>query len=195
MHLRTTHIATMVVGVAVIASTGIVVLQSRSASNQVEADVPVGTASLSVASQSAKVGEEISLPILIDSGSNGANNQTSGADILISYDPNVLEPVDFDPAQAGIQIEPGKVFELVQANRVDTSLGVIRFSAGQQPVSQPIRVSKQVLASLRFKAKAVGRSFLRFSYSAGALDDSNIIQPSSGRDLLNKVSDGIITVQ
>lgn len=195
MQLRTTHIATMVVGVAVIASTALVVGQSVRQENGVNADVPVGTASMSVGSKTAKVGDEIALDVTIDSGSNTASNLTSGADISLSYDPAVLEPIDNDSSQTGIQIKPGQVYDFVQANKIDTNLGVISFSAGQQPANSPIRVSKQVLATVRFKAKAAGRTTLRFSYTAGALDDSNIIQPKTGRDLLNNVQDGIVTVE
>jgi hypothetical protein len=193
MQLRTTHIATMVVGVAVIASTAIVVSQSRS--KQVSADTPVGTASMKVGSKTAKVGDEIAVDVTIDTGSNEANNKSSGADVMLSYDPSVLEPIDTDSTQPGIQVTAGKVFDFVQANKVDTTLGVISFSAGQQPTSNPIAVSQKVLASIRFKAKAAGRSTLRFSYTAGALDDTNIIQPKTGRDLLNNVEDGIVTVE
>ncbi len=195
MKLRTTHIATMLVGVAVIGAAAIVIVQNGNARRTVSADVAVGTASLKVGSATSKVGDEFTIDLSLDTGSNSANNQTSGIDAILAYDPNVLTPIDADPQIAGVQIVPGVLFELVQANKVDTTLGQISFSAGQQTTGQPVTAHGEVVATARFKAIAVGRSPLRLSFTSGLTSDSNVIQPKTGRDLLNRVQDGIVTVE
>lgn len=195
MHLRTAHIATIVVGVALVSATGAALVKNRSAETAVNADAPVGTATLAVESKAVKVGDQFSVNIALSTGSNAGNNQTTGADVVLAYNRDLIEPVDADPAQPGTQIAEGKLFELVQENKVNTNLGEIDFSAGQQPISSPVVTNNGVLATVTFKAKAAGRSPLKFVYTPGAVNDSNVIQPTTGRDLLNHVQDGVVTVQ
>jgi hypothetical protein len=194
MQLRSAHIATIVVGVAIVASAG-VVLYNQSSNNSVSADVAVGNARLVVASGTVSVGDTLAASILVDTGSTAGNNTTAGVDVVLSYDTTLLEPVDDNPAIPGIQIEPGKIFDLVQANSVDSTLGQITFSTGQQPTGQPVTARDTVVATVHFKAKAVGQSPLRLTHKTGALDDSNVIQPKTGLDLLSGVQDGIVTIQ
>jgi len=193
MHLRTAHIATIVVGSALVIATGFA-LVTKTRTTSVSADAPVGTASLAVESKSVKVGDQFSVNINLSTGSNAGNNETTGTDVVLAYNRDLLEPVDADPTAPGIQILPGKLFELVQANKANTTLGEIDFSAGQQPTSKGVVATDGLLATVTFKAKAAGRSPLKFIYTAGAVNDSNVIQPTTGRDLLNHVQDGVVTI-
>lgn len=192
MRLRKTHIALLLVGVAVVTSASITLLQNRQST--LTADEPVGTATLKVGSATAKVGEEVTVDIALSTGGTAGNNQTSGVDIYLAYDPAILAVVDSDAIAAGSQIQPGELFDFIPANKVNANLGVINFSASQQPTNGYVQADNQVLATIHFKALKDGRSTLKFDFTAGALDDTNVIKPIEGMDLLYRVEDGIITV-
>lgn len=193
MRLRKTHIALLLVGLALFVGAGITVIQERD-NTSVTADQPVGTASIKVGSTTAKVGETVSVDIILNTGSNPVNNQTLGVDVDLAFDPAVLSVVDADSEADGIQLKPGELFDFIPANRVNNNLGTISFSASQQPTNDPVVADNQVLATIDFKAVKVGRSTLKFDFTAGALDDTNVIKPVEALDLLNRVEDGIITV-
>lgn len=188
MALRKTHIATIVVGVAIVGS-AVLALQGQGGTT-ITADQPVGNARLTMASQVAKVGEEFEVPVILHTG----EDETSGVDLVISYDPAVLTVVDSAADVDGTQIVDGKLFDFVQANRVSNSAGQIIFSTGQQPVSPPVATSDQAVATIRFKAIAAGESALNFYFKSGSVADTNVIRPVDGRDLLRSVQQAIITV-
>lgn len=189
MHLRTTHVASIVVGVAVIAGASLTLLQDR---QTISADKPVGNARLIIANQAARVGDTFDLPIklVLPADSGGA----SGADLVITYNPTILAIVDMDSEASGIQVAAGNVFDFVQENRANISAGVINLSMGQQPTNQPVSSVDGFVASVRFKAIAAGQAGVQFAFTPGLLNDTNVIKSSDGRDLLSAVQGAVITV-
>lgn len=194
MQLRKTHIATLLVGLALVGG-AIGALLNRTSSGQtfVQADAPVGTAKLSLdpSQSNLKVGDQVKVNVMVSTG----NDATSGVDVVLHYNPNILEVVDADAATPGIQIMPGKLFDFQPANDVTLALGTINFSASQQPVSKPVQVSNGVLATITFQAKSTGSTPLQFDFQSGLLSDSNVIKANDGRDLLNRAVNGTIVVQ
>lgn len=156
------------------------------------ADVPVGSASLvlSPATKSVKVGDEITLDVVLNTGSD----KTTGSDLSLRYDPALLEVLDNDSQVAGVQITAGTLFDFVPQNTVTLATGLIEFSAAQQPTSQAVVAADGKLATITFKAKAAGTANVRFDFTAGSTSDTNVIQPSDGRDLLNTVEDAQIKI-
>lgn len=195
MHLRKTHIALLLV-VGAIAFGAIMTGTGRQTntdtSTVISADVPVGTARLSFSKPAvtARVGEEVTIDILVDTG----DDRTTGVDLVLTYDPTLLEVVDADSNTAGVQIASTNLFDFVPANEVTIASGKISFSASQQPTSQPVNVAGGKLATVAFKAKAAGQSDLIFDHTPGLLSDTNIIKANDGRDLLSHVLSGKVTV-
>lgn len=190
MQMRKTHIATIVVGIAVVFGAVASIMQNQGEEANVSADQPVGSARLSIANQSLKAGQTADLPIILQTN----QEVTSGIDIALAYNTNVLEIVDADPAVEGIQIAATDVFDFVQVNRVDPAKGIIRFSAGQRPTSELVEAAEQTVATIKVRAKAAGSSVMNFDFVAGALDDTNVIKAGDGLDLLSSVGEGTITV-
>lgn len=189
MHLRSTHVASIVVGVAVIAGASLTLVQDR---QTISADKPVGNARIAVASQAVRVGDVFDVPINLALAENSGG--ASGVDIVLTYDPTVLEVVDMDPELPGAQVTPGNLFDFVQDNRSNTSAGVINLSMGQQPANPPVSSVNGAIASVRFKAISVGQASVQFAFSAGLLNDTNVIKSSDGRDLLASVQNAVVTV-
>lgn len=189
MQLRKTHIATMVVGIAVITG-AVLTLNEQRNNSSVSADRPVGDARLIMQNQTLRVGTEGFMDIKLSTH----GGETSGVDLVLQYDPTLIEIIDADPTIAGTQIVPAQFFDFVQANGVDTRRGVIRYSAGQQPTNLPVAADNQTIATVRFKAKDAGTSAFSFDFVAGSLSDTNVIKADEGRDLLVDVVNAQITV-
>lgn len=189
MSLRKSHIATIVVGGAIALSAGALMFNQAS-QNSISADIAVGNARLAIADQTVAVGQTVELPVVLSTGPDA----TSGVDLVMTYDPSVLELVDADPAVGGLQVKPGTLFDLIQMNAVDAKRGVIRFSAGQQPVGQPVVASNQPVATVIVKGLKVGQSAVKLHHTAGALNDTNVIKPNDGRDLLTGIQSASVRV-
>lgn len=195
MQLRTPHVATIIVGGALIAAAVVASVPNSQERTQLNADKPVGSGELSLtpAKSEVAVGEEITLSIYADTGESDV---TSGIDVIASYDPELLEMVDADGAQPGTQIKPGSLFSLTPANEVILASGLITFSAVQEPTSQPVNTRNGQVATLTFKAKAAGTSDVKFQFDAGSLADTNMVRAGGqAGDLLARVKNATITVK
>ncbi len=82
-------------------------------------------------------------------------------EIHLAFDPHVLEVMDADPAQEGVQIEPAEWWEngFVALNRVDNSRGRIDFAATLLNPALPVR-GNQIIAVITFRAREAGDSAL-----------------------------------
>lgn len=190
MHLRKTHIATLVVGLALVLGVAFTSFR-KPAETTISADAPVGTARLTLdpAKASAKVGDEVSFQVKLDTN----EDPSVGIDLLVKYDPSLLEPVDADGQAAGVQIKPGTGYDFVAVNTVTTAKGLINYSAAQQPTSDPVEVAGTTVATLTFKTKAAGRAAINFVSQPGNSRDTNVAAVG-GRDLLNQVSGAVLTI-
>ncbi len=204
MQLRPIHIVVLIIGLGVIVGGGWAAYRNlnkkASRTEPISVQAPVGTASLTMvpSATTTKVGDQFTVTVSIDSGSTDeVADRSSGTDLVIDFDPNLVEVIDADPTVAGVQIGSGAViavYDFVQANSVNNTKGIINFSAGQQPTSSGIAISKQTIASITFKAKAAGTAQINFKHQPGALSDTNIIKSEDGRDLLNKVTNAAVTI-
>lgn len=189
-----TYLALTIVGLAIVVSLGIAYYnRTRTASSQsvVTAEVPVGTAQITVApsATSVKVGDQITATITIDT----KGGESVGTDVVLDYDPSILEVVDADSAAAGVQITKGTLYDFVPLNTVLLATGRISYSAAQQPTN-PSYKGAGTLATVTFKAKAPGDSQLAFEFQPGSLRDTNIVKANDSRDLLSKVTNAEVTV-
>lgn len=125
------------------------------------------------------VGEEFEVSLNLNTG----GVETSGADVIISYDPDILEVV---------QIRPGILFQKYPVSEAKD--GKIGFSAAAVP---PQAFSgKGTLAYLKFKALSPGTDFLQFAFEKGVTSDSNVVKAGSfGQDVLDKVINAFYLVK
>lgn len=192
--MKRSYVASLVVVAAVAGGVTLLNLNKQNNGSVVSyADVPVGSARLSFAQAKAdvKAGDEFTTDILL---STGGSDTTVGTDLVLRYDPAILEVVDADNAAAGTQITAGKLFDFVPYNVTTLATGTISFSASQQPNSKPVSTTDGKLATIRFKAKAAGKTDVAFAFTPGMLDDSNVIKPVDSRDLLSSVGNLTVTV-
>ncbi len=80
-----------------------------------------------------------------------------GLDIRLSFDPSVVEVVDADPAESGIQVRPGDLLsvDFVIKNSADNGQGTIWFALTQLNPSQPVSGSGTAFV-ITFRGKQQG---------------------------------------
>ena len=114
------------------------------------------------------------------------NSPTDGTDLIVKYDPKVLELV-LDGTKAST---PGKTYQDYPANSVDPN-GVITVSG---VTLNKGFVGQGLFGSLNFKAKTKGLTKVNLDFTPGSTTDSNITESSSGKDILGKVSNLEVTI-
>jgi hypothetical protein len=82
-----------------------------------------------------------------------------GAEIHLTFDPEVLEVVDADNAKDGIQIEPGTLPapDFVVQNAADNQVGTVDYALTQLKPSEP-RSGDGLLARVTFRGKRAASS-------------------------------------
>lgn len=84
-----------------------------------------------------------------------------GAQIIVRFDPAVLEVVDADPATEGVQVQPGTLPspDFVVQNMADNQAGTIDYALTSLPPSKPSS-GDGVIAQITFRAKKAAVSQL-----------------------------------
>jgi hypothetical protein len=103
------------------------------------------------------VGEEATVDLAIQQVS-----ELYGIEVHLTFDPNVLQIVDADAGQEGVQIEPGTlpVPDFVVQNIADNQQGTIDYASTQLPPNEPGE-GDGVIARIRIKAARPGTSQLQ----------------------------------
>ncbi len=138
---------------------------------------------LESAKQSAAVGEVVPVTVKIDT----AKKSTDGVDLILHFDPKVLELKESD-------ITPGTIYPDFPLRNVDQSAGIIRVSAIASLSGQGFS-GEGVLVTLQFSAKASGKSAISVEFSEGQTADSNIVESGVGMDLLKEVKNLEVTIK
>jgi len=135
----------------------------------------------SPAQKAVKVGEEFEVELLLDT----KGVKTSGTDVIVSYDPALIEILD---------TRPGLLYHKYPVNEVDTESGKIGFSAVAEP---PKTFSgKGTLAYLKLKGLKAGTATLTIEFTKGETTDSNVVQAQSGgKDILENVINAYYSVK
>ena len=138
------------------------------------------TLSVSPSSQTVNVGDIFSVIVNLDT--QGAS--IDGVDLrYLNYNPSLLQ------IQA-TQITPGTLMPMTLANSINTSLGRITFS--QISAGGNKYKGSGTLATISFKALAVGSANLNFNFTLNNTTDSNVA--SGGSDILTAVVNGSYTI-
>ncbi len=105
------------------------------------------------------------------------------AEIHLAFNPNVLEVIDADQAQAGVQIANGGMLiaDFVGQNTTDNALGTIDFSVAQ--IGRPGVNGNGTLAIISFKGITVGTSPVTFRRIQSSPAGVNLLD-SDGRPII-----------
>jgi hypothetical protein len=148
---------------------------------------PSATISLDPQTATVKVDETFAVNIVLDTGTN----PVEAVDIYsLHYDPTILDVVDDVSNKSGTQIQAGSIIATNSFNDVNEATGTIKFA---QSVTGSSFTGKGVLATIHFKAKAPGSSFLKFDFVKGSTVDTNAAYKR--KDQLTTVVDAVYTVQ
>jgi hypothetical protein len=105
-----------------------------------------------------KVGEEATVDLAIEQVS-----ELYGIEVHLTFDPDVLQILDADASQEGVQIEPGTLPlpDFVVQNAADNQQGIIDYASTQLPPNEP-GAGDGVIARIRLKALRPGTTQLQF---------------------------------
>lgn len=131
----------------------------------------------------------------IDIRLNASGQSTNAADIIIDYNPSLVDIIDSDIGNTGVQITPGTVYTNYFGNVVDTNAGVIRLTGAS---FNTFFTSLGVFGSIQFRPKTSSGAAtfnIRFT-GANPYNslDSNIADSVSSNDLLSSVVNGSYTL-
>lgn len=142
----------------------------------------IGKISLNVPKTSFNAAETIPVSVIIDTGSN----TISGADLIVRFDPKILEATPEDLVR-------GKIFDGYPVMSVDAKKGLISIS-GINSLKNGFKGSGQ-FALINLKAKAQGKTTLTIDFKKGSTTDSNLVEVNSSKDVLESVDNLELNIQ
>ena len=117
-------------------------------------------------------GQSYPIGILIDS----MGKSVDGVDVIILFEPSRVTVV-------GDRVTAGSVFTDVPLNKVDNTVGKVRFSA----LTFDAKPVNGILGTFRIMPKSAGEVNLTFDFTPGATTDSNMAEHGTADDVLGKV--------
>jgi len=116
------------------------------------------------------------------------------ANVIVRYDPGVLEVVDAFPSMAGTQIAPGPLFPTWSENSVDETRGEITFTGRVDQDDDPVRDADD-LATITFRAKAaIPKTEISAYVVSNETLDSNAAERESLLDALTEGDDQTLVI-
>jgi len=141
------------------------------------------TLSFSPSTSSPTLDQPFQIAILIDT----KEKSITAADIIISYDPTILQ-ID----ETGIAVT--NAFPSYPLIKVDSQEGIISITGTtQDPKDSPLEGRKEFV-TLTFTPIKQGPTQLSFIFEKDSTTDSNLIEPTQIKDILEKVENGSYTV-
>ncbi|EKD84796.1 MAG: hypothetical protein ACD_38C00158G0005 [uncultured bacterium] len=142
-----------------------------------------GRISLAAPKTSILVKEVIPVKVKIESG----GNTLGGADVIIKYDPKILE------ATQGAIIR-GAIFDEYPFVSLDSKTGLISIS-GISSIGEGFKGAEGDFATITFKAKSKGATSLSVDFQKGSTADSNLVEKDASRDILETIGNLELNVQ
>ncbi|MCR4305818.1 MAG: cohesin domain-containing protein [Candidatus Daviesbacteria bacterium] len=137
---------------------------------------------LTTSKQSFRVGEIVPVSVMIDAGSK----TISGVDLIIQYDPKILEVTKED-------LIPGRVMDEYPLRSVDPNKGLVAVS-GISSLGNGFSGAGE-FAILNFKAKTQGRASLVINFEKGSTVASNLVKADTSENILEKVNNLEVTIE
>jgi hypothetical protein len=126
-----------------------------------------------------RTGREATIELVVESVS-----ELYGAQVQLGFDPQVLEVVDANASEDGIQIEPGSFPkpDFVVQNLADNTQGTIQYALTQLPPNEP-QEGNGIVARVTFRAKTPAVTQIEFHHYllADAQGGSIAAVPEDGR--------------
>jgi len=127
------------------------------------------------------VNQETNLSININTG----GVQTSGADLILTFDPVKVAVLD---------ITGGTVYDQFVGKAIDNAAGRVTLSGiASSPAS--LFTGAGVFATVRVQGVGAGTTPIGILFTPGNQNDSNIVNYATQQDILARVTDGTITVE
>lgn len=142
----------------------------------------VAKISLTASKSNFNVSDIIPVSVIIDSGSH----QISGADLIVQYDPKVLEVTPAD-------LIKGKIFDQYPLAAVDASKGIVSISGVSSPKSNFNGTGQFALINL--KAKTKGKTSLTVNFKKGSTISSNLAEIATATNVLEQVDNLELNIQ
>ncbi len=142
----------------------------------------VGKISLVAAKTSLKLNEAVPVAVMIDT----AGRTIDGVDLIVKYDPKILEITTADLRQ-------GNILDEYPLMSVDSSKGLISIS-GISKSGNGFSGSGQ-FAVISLQAKAKGKTDLVVDFNPGSTADSNLVERSTSKNVLEQVDNLQLTIQ
>jgi len=116
------------------------------------------------------------------------------ANMVIRYDPGVLDVIDADPDIPGTQISPGPLFPSYNHNIVDETAGVIRFSGYVGADDSPVQTIDR-LATISFQAMAaISPTEVSIYLLPGETLDTNAAERDTFVDVLQQADNYTVVI-
>lgn len=126
------------------------------------------------------VGSVVKLDIRLSS-----SDATDGVDVILKYDPKILEIVPVDVAGKKAAVQLGALYKEYPTNEFDEVRGLVFVSGLTAPNSKGFS-GEEVLGSVSFKVLKNGASRVDVEFSPDSTKDSNVISTETGKDILIK---------
>ncbi|MDO8618715.1 MAG: cohesin domain-containing protein [Candidatus Daviesbacteria bacterium] len=137
---------------------------------------PTASISLMAPKATISVGETDTVTINVS-----ANTPTDGTDIIINFDPKLVEVM----LSNGSPITVSAMYNQYPNNHLDVAKGVVTISGISSEKTGVL--ANGIFGTMVLKAKAVGKTTVSVIYVPGSTNDSNVIETSTGKDVLGTV--------
>lgn len=128
-----------------------------------------------------KTGDTIPVTIRVNTG----GWTTDGTDILLKYNKDILEIEGNSPTA----FKRGSIYQEYPVINIDSQAGTVQISGIATATSEKKGFNGiDVFGILNFKAKQSGNAKIEIEFQKDNTEDSNIIETSSSRDILEEVT-------
>lgn len=141
-----------------------------------------GKISLTSSKTVFQTGEAVPVEVTVDTG----GSTIAGADVLIKFDPKVLEA-------SSDGLLRGRIFEEYPLLSVNSSQGLISISGINRSKNGFKGTGR--FALINFKAKQAGIASLKIDFQKGSTVNSNLVEISTANNILDQVNNLEITIR
>lgn len=141
-----------------------------------------GSISLTAGKETVVLSEALPVTVYIDTG----GNKITGVDLIVKYDPKALEA-----SSAGLIT--GQIFDEYPLKSVDSDKGLISIS-GLSSAKTSFLGSGQ-FARINFKPKVPGKTAVTVDFQKGSTTDSNMVEVTESKDILENITNLELSIQ
>jgi len=141
--------------------------------------------SLSLLPQQKEI--KINKPFEVRVEINTKGKSASGADVVVTYDPKILNVSESS-------ITTGNIFPLYPLVKIKPEKGQIAITGVISQEEKPSFQGKGTFATIKFTPIKTGKTTVSFDFTKDSTTDSNIAQTKTAKDILEKVEPATYTI-